>query len=109
MAAALIGMVPVFSRLGSGFGLDFVDDFYDTSLLLVRRKIFPARQRREGYGLAFGELKAAILFTALARSEFLGTVEPIAHKRLVVEQGAAPTGRRSALSPRVAASRGASR
>ena len=39
-------------------------------------------------GLALGEVEAAILFAALARGKLLGAVEPVAHKRLAVEQSA---------------------
>jgi len=74
--------------MGSGFGLDFVDDLRDTPFLFFRRKVFPARQGRQSHGLALGVLKAAILFAALARGKLLGAVEPVAHKRLAVEQSA---------------------
>jgi hypothetical protein len=64
-----------------------MDHIDDTSSLLFWREVGPAGQRRQGDRVVRCEFEALVLLPAATRRILLCTVEPIAFKRLVLDEG----------------------
>ena len=72
--------------LCGGFLFDLADELGDVLLLVFRREVLPARQRREGHSLRGREAVPLVLLSAATGAVLLGAVEPETLQRLIVEK-----------------------